>query len=310
MTEKLKITLALGFFDGVHKGHAKVLAETVRQAELLSATPYCLFFEGNPKNKSGKAQLISDEKERERAVLFYGIKGLIRFPVNEENLNKSKDEFLREIGEKYFVACYVVGDDFRFGRNAEGNTEYLKKYASENGGKVCVVKEVTDDGKRVSSSLIKEYLKNGEIEKANSLLTFPFSLSGTVVHGRAEGHKLGFPTANFYPDSSVVTLYNGVYAGYAIIDGEKYVTIINYGPRPTFSLDDVLIEAHVIGYAGDLYGKEIRVYLTAKLRGQVKFDSEKQLRDQLEQDKKRAELIVNGAGIKREDSLNNNPPVK
>lgn len=293
MAEKLRITLALGFFDGVHIGHAKVLSETVRQAKLLSATPYCLFFLGNPKNKDGKAQLINDDEERERAIISYGIEGLIGFPVNESNLNKSKDEFLKEIADKYNVVRYVVGEDFRFGRNAGGDTEYLKRYASENGGGVSVVKEVTDDGKRVSSSIIKEYLKNGEVEKANSLLTFPFSLAGTVVHGRAEGHKLGFPTANFYPDARIVTLGNGVYAGYTIIDGNKYVAIINYGPRPTFSLDDVIVEAHVIGYSGDLYGKKVRMNFIGRLRGQIKFDSEKRLRDQLEEDKKRAELIVN-----------------
>lgn len=292
MTEKIKITLALGFFDGVHKGHAKVLSETVRQAKLLSATPYCLFFEGNPKNESGKAKLIYDEEERERAILSYGIKGLVRFPVNERNLKKDKTEFLREIAERYSVASYVVGEDFRFGRNAEGNTEYLKEYAAYNGGSVSVVGEVKENGIRVSSSLIKEYLKNGEIEKADSLLTFPFSLSGTVVHGRAEGHKIGFPTANFYPDARIVTPMYGVYAGYAIIDGEKYVAIINYGPRPTFSLDDAIIEAHIVGYSGDLYGKKIRTYIVGRLRGQIRFDSEEQLRDRLEEDKKRAELIV------------------
>lgn len=283
MSDKLSAVIALGFFDGVHKGHEKVIEGAVAYAKQNNALPVAFTFWGNLKGvfKKGETTLFSVE-ERERALKEKGVIEIIYAPVSDEFLSMDRRAFLDFLCDRYTVIGYSAGEDYRFGKGGLGDIGYLEEYAKERGQKVIIASKVEVDGERVSTTKIKEYLSAGEIEKANAMLGRAYSYSGTVRHDRSVGSKLGYPTVNFSDVN--IPLKQGVYAGEVKIDGMTYGAIINYGKRPTFDLDEVRLEAHVIDFNGDLYGKTVTVEFKKYLRDVKKFDSADQLKEQLKKD--------------------------
>jgi riboflavin kinase/FMN adenylyltransferase len=204
--------------------------------------------------------------------------------------NYTKD-FLEFINQNYNICTYVCGKDYRFGKGGLGDVEFLTEYALKNGQTVFVQEDCIMDDKKVSTTLIKELLSNGEIEKANALLKTPYSYSSVVMDGRKVGSKLGFPTINLKVDGEKQRLKNGVYFGHVTIDNKEYKTVINYGNRPTYGLDEVLIEAHVIDFDGNLYGRNIRVEFLEFIRPEQKFASVEELTAQVLKDIEKAKEI-------------------
>jgi riboflavin kinase/FMN adenylyltransferase len=182
------------------------------------------------------------------------------------------------------IIAYVCGEDYRFGKFGKGTVADLKRYADEKGQKVIVAQTELFEERKISTSYIKRILSKGNLEKANRLLETPYFITGTVYADRKMGHELGFPTLNININHEKHPLRDAVYAGHTYIDGKKHKVIINYGPRPTFDLTDRLVEAHVVDFEGDLYGKEIKLHFDSYMREIQKFSGKESLRRQLEKD--------------------------
>lgn len=286
MSDKRKTVIALGFFDSVHIGHRAVISSARKIADDGGNTLTVFSFSGNLKktinNKNDK--IVYDDLERKELITLLGADEVFFAPLTKEFLNTDKKDFLEFINQNYNICTYVCGKDYRFGKGGLGDVEFLTEYAQKNGQTVFVQDDCIMDGKKVSTTLIKELLINGEIKKANALLKTPYSYSSVVLDGRKVGSKLGFPTINLKVDGEKQRLKNGVYFGHVTIDNKKYKTVINYGNRPTYGLDEVLIEAHVIDFDGNLYGKKIKLYFDGFLRDIKRFSSEKELIKQLKTD--------------------------
>lgn len=283
MSDK-KVVIALGYFDGVHKGHKVVLDTALKKADETSALSVAFTFGGNLRGKLFGGKCIFTSNERAEILLEMGFSEIYTAPVTDEFLALSPLEFLDFINKKYAITHYVCGEDYRFGKGGAGDVFLLRKYAGEKGQSVIVCQDVYEKCEKVSSTLIKSALKSGDISRANELLGRDYFITGTVVADRGVGRLLGFPTVNFKVDNEKSELKNGVYAGYSVIDGVEHKAVINYGGRPTFNLSEKLVEAHLIGFSGSLYGKNVRVCFTRLLRDIKKFDGEEELKKQLKND--------------------------
>ncbi len=290
MLDKKKTVIALGYFDSVHKGHRKVIKIARRYANEQGATLAVFTFKGNL-----KAQIFGKEeknvytaKEREKLLKDLGADKIYFAPVNKSFLSKGKLAFLNHLNKKFDIIAYVCGDDYTFGRYGKGTVSYLEKYAEKRGQKVIVANTFLADGQRVSTTRIKGELSLGNVKKANDLLGKDYSITGKVKGDRKVGTVMGFPTLNLKIDQSKHQLKNAVYKGYVYCDGKKYIAIINYGARPTFNLEEKLIEAHLLDFDKDLYGKEITLYFTDYMREIKKFSGKEQLIEQLRKDELKA----------------------
>lgn len=283
MSDK-KAVIALGYFDGVHKGHCAVINAVKSEAERLSVLPVVFTFGGNLREKLSGGKCIFTEKERAFILNEKGITEIFSAPVSDDFLSLSPKEFLDLINDKYEIKGYACGEDYRFGKSGAGDVAFLKEYAKKFGQFVIVCPAVYLGAEKVSSTLIKKRLSTGDIKKANELLSFDYFITGVVKADRQVGRTIGFPTVNIDVDGDKAELKNGVYAGYTVVDGVKYKAVINYGSRPTFSLNEKLVEAHLIGFSGELYGKTVRIYFTRFLRDIIKFQDKEELKTQLEKD--------------------------
>ena len=291
MSDK-KAVFALGFFDGVHIGHARVIESAYKLAKKLNAVCVVFTFGGNLKGRLFGSKRILTESETRSVISGLCENEIFAAPITDEFLSLSPTAFLEYLDAKYNVLGYACGEDYRFGKNAAGDVEFLKNYAKERGKELAVVKTVDTGGEKVSSTRIKELLKNGDITGANRLLGYDYFITGEVYKDRKIGAKLGFPTVNVKVSEVKSQLKRGVYAGYSVINGKKYKAMINYGARPTFDLKETRLEAHLIGFSGNLYGKTVSIRFTRFIREAVKFDGEEQLKKQLFLDKEFTEKIV------------------
>ena len=287
---KKRAVLALGFFDGVHVGHKKVISLAKNMAQSENATLVAVTFNGNLKGffKSGEKTIFSLD-ERIFALKNSGVDEVLLLPLTSEFLSLTAEEFLDWLNEKYNVIGYATGDDYTCGKGGQGNVIAIKNYANIHGGKVETASGEFIDGERVSSTAIKRYLQCGNVKKANEFLGEPYSVTGEVLHGRTVGKTLGFPTVNMLIDNDKIKLKDGVYAGKVILDNVTYRTIINYGARPTFNLDEKLIEAHIIGFNGNLYGQTITLKFSGFIRSVMRFNGSEELIKQLEKDVRETE---------------------
>lgn len=261
--------LILGGFDGVHVGHLKL----INRAKSLNIPAGILTISGA---KGGKE--LFTLAEREKMFSDLGLDFVIEAEFSADFKNITAEEFLNGIIKNISVKAFVCGKDFRFGRGAEGDGEFILRRTAVP----TYIEDIAlDGGVKISSGSIKKYIEDGRIEKANSLLAFKFLLGGTVLHGRRDGRKMGFPTVNMEYPAEKVRLKNGVYGGYTYIDGKKYKCISNLGGAPTFGVERELFETYIDGFSGDLYGKEIAVYPAFALRDIKKFSSVEELKKQL-----------------------------
>ena len=267
--------LLLGGFDGLHAGHMELLAAAKRTGLPAGMT----LLTGN---KEGGNLFTFAEREIicERA----GCAFVIEYPFTEELKNTPAKEFLKELFSRVNAKAVFCGEDFRFGKGAEGTPELLKTVAP------CPVEIApikTADGKKVAASLIKEKIAGGDPEGANRLLFGNYFIRGEVERGRQVGRTYGFPTLNLSYPAGKFPVKEGVYAGYAETPAGKFPAIVNFGARPTFGVPEKKIEAYLKGFDGDLYGETVCVYPAKFLRPIRKFASEEELKNQLKEDVKR-----------------------
>ncbi len=264
--------MTLGGFDGAHIGH-KILIERAKET---GHTVGIMTISGGKLGKS----LFTDE-EKESVFSFHGVDFILSLEF-EKIKDLSPEEFITYLERECNVKAFICGKDFRFGKGACGTPDTIKKL-----GKTLFVEDILYDGNdKVGITLIKNYLSNGDIHKANELLGFEFFLDGVVVKDRGVGSKIGFPTANIYYPEDKFRLKQGVYETRVFVNGKEYKGITNYGARPTFNNEDLTTETHLISYTGSLYGCSLRIRFVKRLRDIQKFVSEKELKEQLEKDLK------------------------
>lgn len=284
--EKVPTVIALGYFDSVHLGHKKVIESAINKAKELGAKTVVFTFHGNLKAAigSGDEKTVFSAKEREEFIKSLGVDEIYFAPVDMNFLSMGKLAFLNLLNRKYNIKCYVSGNDYHFGKFGKGGVDDIKSYAQKHGQDYIVVDTFNLDGQKVSTTAIKQLLDSGDVSAAAALLGRAYTVCGTVFEDRKVGQKLGFPTANVKIDKDKHRLKDGVYSGTINLDGKTYKTVINYGARPTFDLTEKLLEAHVIDFNGQLYGKEITLSFDRYLRDIKKFGSQEELKKQLELD--------------------------
>lgn len=272
--------LMLGYFDGMHVGHRALLRAAMDCAAKDNLKVGVMTFYGG--KKGGQIYVF---EERVRLFESLGADFALAARFDEAFKQTEKEEFLRAVFAKCNVRALVCGEDFTFGRDASGTVEDVKKAAFEHGASLSVQPLVGIFEHKAAASLAKEYLAAGDIEKLNELLGSRYFIAGKVsTEGRHVGSKLGFPTANLHLPPGKFPLRQGVYAVSVTLGGKDFRGIANYGARPTFGDERVVLEVYIDGYRGDLYGKEIAVYFDARLRDIQKFESAEALKAQLKSD--------------------------
>ena len=280
-----KYIYALGFFDGVHKGHQALLAACVALAKEQNALPAAITFHNHPQSlfSSAVPPLLNTLRDRQRLLAEYGMAHVMAFPVTKEVMSTDWRDFLDSLVEQGAVG-FVCGDDFRFGNRGEGNGQLLMQYCTEKAMPCVLVPEQTVDGTRVSSTHIRSLLEAGEMEQAVAFLGHPHILTGEVVPGRQLGRTIGVPTANLRLPEGVLVPKYGVYCCKAIVDGSAYPAVTNVGNRPTVEGHHVTVEPWLLDFEGDLYGREITLEFYRFLRSEQKFDSLEELKQQIQVD--------------------------
>lgn len=279
------LSVALGNFDGVHRGHAALLSKTVEiAAEKRIASAVWTFSDaaGGSANKNG-IKLITDIGEKLELISHEGID--YAFVEDFENVrNMSPESFVREILVERLNTVYAIcGFNFRFGFKGAGDAELL---AALMGGNAAIIPPVHDDGITISSSIIRTYIEAGDTEKAAKLLGHSFSIEFPVVHGKEIGRTIGIPTINQnFPENHIIPK-TGIYACTVSVEDRLYAGVANVGYRPTVDSqhDRINCETHIIDFDGWLYDKRVKVSFCKRLRSEMKFDSLDRLREQISGD--------------------------
>ncbi|MDI6799278.1 MAG: bifunctional riboflavin kinase/FAD synthetase [Actinomycetota bacterium] len=288
--------VALGFFDGVHRGHKKTIMTCVTDAKTLGAKSVVLTFLPHPEavlSPNEHPPILTDFDSKERLISELGVDLLLFIQFTLKFSKLTPEEFVDEVLLKRLSAVEViVGDGFRFGHKARGDALLLKRLGEEKGFKVKALPLENFEGKPISSTRIRKLLMDGEIERAGKILGRYPSLSGTVVSGFGRGRSMGYSTANVELAEEIQLPQDGVYAGTAHFDGRSMKCVINIGSSPTFGLQDRRIEAYILDFDSDLYDKKIYLDLFAKLRSQEKFSSKEELARQIERDVRKAASLL------------------
>lgn len=281
-------SVTLGKFDGIHLGHRALIEEVKKGTDYQSV----LFtFDFHPLNlfSEKEIKLIYTNEERKNLLSDYGISYLIDFPFGRETADMEADDFIEKVLYKKLGAKrIVVGTDFRFGKERGGDIALLQKKSSVFGYELIAVDKLLTDEKEISSTLVRSYLKKGEIQKANELLGSPYHITGEIIHGRKLGHTVGMPTINQKPDTSKLLPPFGVYASVTYLEGRAYQGITNIGVKPTIGENFIGVETWLFEFHQDVYGKMAKVCLHDFIRPETKFSSLDELKRQVDIDVKKA----------------------
>lgn len=282
--------IALGFFDGVHLGHAALLRRTVEEAKARGCIPAVFTFDRVPKEvvTGIPCPLINHPDDRRDLVRrLYGIQDVIMVPFNQEMMTTSWDDFVTEILVKRYHAVHLVaGHDHHFGYKNQGSPELLAEKCKELGLGCDIIPKVELGGITVSSTYIRRLIELGQLDRANEYLGHPHTLSQVVRHGHRIGRTIGVPTVNITAPGRVLVPSHGVYATQVHLwSGESYPAVTNVGTRPTVDNgSNVTVEAWLLDFEGDLYGQTVRVEFYKRLRDEIRFDSLDALKNQIHLD--------------------------
>lgn len=291
-------SLAIGFFDGLHKGHQAVIQQAIDKAKELNIRSAVMTFNPHPSHILGggknKIGYITAFEEKIRLLEGMGVDTLfvVNFDKPLAGLSPEQfvDIFIKELGVRHVIA----GFDYTFGSRGAGTMEKMAEL-SEGIYDTTVVGKVTDTDDKISSTRIRKLLSVGNVEGASSLLGRNFRTIGVVVDGEKKGRQLGFPTANVLPPEGSILPANGVYAVRFLVEGKSYEGVCNVGVKPTFNNPDIrqaIVEVHVLNFNGELYGKEVAVEWIKHIRDEQKFESLDALIVQIAKDKDTAIEIL------------------
>lgn len=291
--------VAIGNFDGVHRGHRAVIATALDRARILAKPAAALTFEPHPRaffNPREKLFRLTDEATKLRLLSGTGLDGAIVLTFDAALAKLTAEEFVqRVLVDRFAVSGAVIGFNFHFGMSRAGSPDFLAAEGEKCGFAVDVVPPFEDNGRPVSSGPIREALIAGRVDEAAEFLGYPWFVTGEVVHGDKRGRELGFPTANLVLDASC-GLRHGIYAVRVGIGGRRCDGVASFGRRPMFDSGVVLLEVFLFDFAGDLYGQKIDVAFMAWLREEAAFASVDALVQQMHQDERRAREALARAG--------------
>lgn len=286
LNEEVKVTggtaVALGKFDGLHKGH-RALVELLLKSKEEGLSSVVFTFTRAPREllEHDRQKYILTASEKRLFMEKNGIDILAECPLSEEILSMEPEKFVEDIlCKKLSVKKIICGEDFRFGHNRRGDTELLKELQNRYGYKTTVIEKLKYNKRDISSTYIREAITTGNMELVNELLGYPYTVIGVVVGGKKLGRTIGFPTANIFPDEDKLLPPNGVYCTSAVVDGKQYRAITNIGTRPTVDGDNIItIETNLIDVSMDLYGKTLELHFFEYLRHEKKFGSVDELKE-------------------------------
>ncbi|MBV9455721.1 MAG: bifunctional riboflavin kinase/FAD synthetase [Rubrobacter sp.] len=290
------VVVALGNFDGVHLGHQVVIRRAMDEGCKRGLRVVVATFDPHPQavlRPDSELKLLTTLEVRKEILFACGVDEVrvIRF---DKNLSKKNpEEFVREVlVGKLRAAVVIVGQNFRFGHKASGTVEDLRRYMREMGGEAYAIPICAFLGESISSTKIRALIGGGEVCEAARLLGRPYSLRGKVVVGDKRGRAIGFPTANVLPEVCSLVPERGVYVGHVWIEAECYGACTNVGVAPTFNQRDSRVEAHLLGYQGDLYGRVVDVTFVERLRTEQRFSGIDELKEQIARDIVEARAIL------------------
>jgi riboflavin kinase/FMN adenylyltransferase len=284
-----KVCVAIGVFDGVHLGHQQIIRQTIADARQHDAIALVVTFDRHPNTVVAPDRvppLIYSRAQKSRAIESLDADALLEITFDKSFSEKSGIVFIRELAhdlKKIHSLC--VGADFVFGHQRSGNVALLKKLGAELNFSVHGLAAVSLDRQVVSSTRIREAIRAGDFDATSQMLGRPYEISGRVVEGDRLGRQLGFPTANL-DAANLILPPNGVYSGCTKLKGQLYRVALNIGFRPTMAsaAPQLRVEAHLLDFDGGLYGEELEVELTGKLRAERKFASPAELSEQITRD--------------------------
>ena len=291
--------VAIGNFDGVHRGHKAVIAAALTRAQSLDKPAAALTFEPHPRaffHPGEPLFRLTDEAAKLRLLAATGLDGAIVLTFDEALAKLSAEEFVsRVLVERLAISGAAIGFNFHFGANRAGSPDFLAAEGKKRGFAVDIVPPLKDRGRPISSGPIRQALATGHLDDATEFLGHPWFVSGEVVHGDKRGRELGFPTANLKLDPSCA-LRHGIYAVRVVVGGRRYEGVTSFGRRPTFDNGAVLLEIFLFDFAGDLYGAKLDVAFIAWLREERAFASAKDLVQQMKEDSRLAREALTRSG--------------
>lgn len=292
-------TVAIGNFDGVHRGHKAVIAAALARGRALGKPSAALTFEPHPRaffNPDEPLFRLTPEAAKLRLLAANGLDGAIVLTFNADLAKLSAEDFVqRVLVDRFAISGAAIGFNFHFGANRAGSPEFLQAQGKQHGFTVDIVPPLLDGGLPVSSGPIRAALAAGRLDDAAEFLGYPWFVSGTVIHGDKRGRELGFPTANLRLDPACA-LRHGIYAVRTAVAGRRYDGVASFGRRPMFDSGTVLLEIFLFNFAGDLYGANLDVAFIAWLRDEAMFASAEDLMRQMKEDSRIAREALARAG--------------
>jgi riboflavin kinase/FMN adenylyltransferase len=282
-------------FDGVHLGHQALIRGLVGGARAAGATPVAATFDPLPAQvlaQDPPQSTLADAPERAALLLEAGARDVIIFTFDKAFSQQSAEAFIKRVSAAGDVQRIVVGPDFQFGHGREGAVPALRALGDQYGFAVTVVEPISLGGAIVSSTRIRQALREGDLLTAQALLGRPYCVSGTIVRGEQRGRTLGFPTINVAPPSDKLLPHDGIYATWVTIGDKRYRAASSLGVRPTFGGGPRKLEAYILDFNEDVYGKEAKIDFVERLRDELKFDSAEQLATQIGHDVEQTRLAL------------------
>lgn len=296
--------VTVGTFDGVHRGHQAVLAEIVRRAQRLGTDSVVVTFDPHPLevvNPSAAPRLLTLPEERQRLLAASGVSRIVTLPFTPELARLTPEAFVHDVLQAQVgVQELVLGHDHGFGRGRSGDVETVRRIGAVDGFAVDVVEAVMDDGRAISSTLIRVALAHGDLRLAARWLGRDYGVLATVTRGAGRGRTIGVPTINLpVPDARKLLPPDGVYSVWVTIEGRgRFGGMMNQGPRPTFGVAERGLEVHLFDFDGELYGETVWVEWVQRLRDVRQFPSREALIEQLANDRAAARDSLNLAGVR------------
>lgn len=291
------VVVVLGNFDGVHLGHRAVLRRGVEEARERGARMVAATFDPHPRAvlwPGNEPKLLTTLELRREELKRLGADEVYAIHFDKALSRKSPEEFVGDVlAGELGAEAVVVGENFRFGHRASGGFEDLRRLMREAGGEAYAVPlEGTNGEAEITSTRIRELIAAGDVVEAARLLGRPYVLRGEVVEGDRRGRRIGFPTANVLPDPRVVVPARGVYAGFVRFDGQEHAACTNVGVAPTFARAESRVEAHLLDFEGDLYGRVVDVGFAWRIRAEKRFSGVEELRTQISRDVEEARRLL------------------
>ena len=288
--ELLRGAISIGNFDGVHRGHARIVERLIAKAREVDGPAVVFTFDPHPvrllRPDAAPPPLTWTERKAE-LLAELGVDRIIAYPTDEALLGLEAEAFFQQIVcEQLDARAMVEGPNFFFGRRRRGDVGLLRGLCEASGVALEIVEPLREAGDFISSSRIRTLIQQGDVRSAAAMLTRPYRIRGLVTHGERRGEKLGFPTANIDAIDTLLPAV-GVYAARGFVEGQPWRTAVNVGPSPTFGQSLLRVEAHLIGFSGTLYGQPLEVEFLDRLRDVRAFGSVEELVEQLRQDLER-----------------------